>query len=157
MKETLKSRTFASNCLKSNKKNFSKSLHNFVLTQSSQKVFFAVQIDWRKLLSQRLELMTLHCCSHASIRWVWYFVKSRFEWEPLMLEPHMIPYLKALDVGSRICQEQVCSSIWDNHATFLIKNTLLKEEVTWYPLIEQQSCSPSILVPLIKEPLGKEN
>ena len=58
-----------------------------------------------------------------------YFVKSGFEREPLMLDKQMIPHFKPLDVGSKISQEQPCSFIRDNHATFLVKNTLFKEEV----------------------------
>ena len=58
-----------------------------------------------------------------------YFVKSEFEREPLMLDKQMIPHLKGLDVGVKICQEQLCSSIRDDHATFLVKITLFKEEV----------------------------
>ena len=46
-----------------------------------------------------------------------------------MVDKHMIPHLNALDVGVKICQEQLCSSIRDNHATFLVKITLFKEEV----------------------------
>ena len=46
-----------------------------------------------------------------------------------MLDKQMIPHLNALDVGNKICQEQLCSSIRDDHATFLVKNTLFKEEV----------------------------
>ena len=76
-----------------------------------------------------------------------YFVKSRFEWELLMLDKQMILYLKALDVGIKICQEQPCISIRDDHATFLVKNTLFKEEVAWQPLKELESCSSSILNP----------
>jgi len=41
----------------------------------------------------------------------------------------MIPRFLALDVGVKIFQEQLCSSIKDDHATFLVKNTLSKEEV----------------------------
>ena len=58
-----------------------------------------------------------------------HFVKSGFEREPLMLDKQMIPHFKGLDVGSKISQEQPCSSIRDNHATFLVKDTLSKEEV----------------------------
>ena len=46
-----------------------------------------------------------------------------------MLDKKMIPNLKALDVGVKICQEQLCSFVRDDHATFLVKNTLFKEEV----------------------------
>ena len=46
-----------------------------------------------------------------------------------MLDKRMILYLKALDVGAKICQEELQSSIWDDHATFLVKNILFKEEV----------------------------
>ena len=46
-----------------------------------------------------------------------------------MPDKQMILHLKALDVGVKICQEQLCSSIRDDHATFLVKNTLFKEEV----------------------------
>ena len=58
-----------------------------------------------------------------------YFVKSRFEREPLMLDKQMIPNFKPLDVGSKVSQEQPCSSIRDDHATFPVKSTLFKEEV----------------------------
>ena len=34
-----------------------------------------------------------------------YFVKSGFESELLMLDKQMIPHLKALDVGVKICEE----------------------------------------------------
>ena len=57
----------------------------------------------------------------------------------------MIPHFVALDVGSKISQAQLCSSIRGCHATFLLKNTLFKEEVAWQPLIEQEGCSPSML------------
>ena len=46
-----------------------------------------------------------------------------------MLDKQMIPHFKGLDVGSKISQEQLCSFIRDDHATFLVKNTLFKEEV----------------------------
>ena len=36
----------------------------------------------------------------------------------------------ALDVSVKICPEWLCSSIMDNHATFLVKNALFKDEVT---------------------------
>ena len=62
----------------------------------------------------------------------------------------MIPLFLALDVGSKICQAQLCSSIRGCHATFFLKNTLFKEEVAWQPLREQQSCSPSMLDPWIR-------
>ena len=65
-----------------------------------------------------------------------YFVKSGFEREPIMLHKQMIPHFKPLDVGSKISQEQSCSSIRDAHATFLVKSTLFKGEVAWQPLIE---------------------
>ena len=55
-----------------------------------------------------------------------YFVKSGFERETLMLDKKMMLHLKALDVGSKISQEQPCSSVRDDHATFLVKNTLFK-------------------------------
>ena len=58
-----------------------------------------------------------------------YFVKSGFERELPMLDKQMIPHLKALDVSVKICQEQLHSCIRDNHATFLVKHTLFKEDV----------------------------
>ena len=58
-----------------------------------------------------------------------YFVKSEFEKEPLMLDKQIIPHFKLLDVGSKISQEQPCSSSRNDYATFLVKNTLFKEEV----------------------------
>ena len=58
-----------------------------------------------------------------------YFAKSEFEREPLMLDKQMIPHFKPLDVGFKISQEQPCSSIRDDQATFLVKSTLFEEEV----------------------------
>ena len=58
-----------------------------------------------------------------------YFVKSEFQKEPLMLDKQMIPHFNGLDVTSKISQKQPCSSIREDHATFLVKNTLFKEEV----------------------------
>ena len=58
-----------------------------------------------------------------------YFVKSKFEREPLMLDKQMIPHFEGLDVNPKISQDQPCSFIRDDHATFLVKNTLFKEEV----------------------------
>ena len=46
-----------------------------------------------------------------------------------MLDKQMIPHFKGLDVGFKISQEQPCSFIREDHATFLAKNTLFKEEV----------------------------
>ena len=46
-----------------------------------------------------------------------------------MLDKQMIPHFKPLNVDSKISQGQLCSSIKDDHATFLVKNTLFKEEV----------------------------
>ena len=73
-----------------------------------------------------------------------------FDREPLKLHKQMIPHLLALDVGIKICQAQLCSSIRGCHATFFLKNTLFKGEVVWQPLREQQSCSPSMLDPWIR-------
>ena len=70
-----------------------------------------------------------------------------FDREPLKLHKQMIPHLLALDVGVKICQAQLCSSIRGCHATFLVKNTLFKGEVAWQPLKELQICSSSILDP----------
>ena len=47
-----------------------------------------------------------------------------------MLDKQMILHLKAIDVDNEICQEQLCNSIRDDQATFLVKNTFFKEEVT---------------------------
>ena len=66
---------------------------------------------------------------------------SRIEWEPLEL------CILAPDVGLKISQAQLCSSIRDCHATFLVKNTIFKGEVAWQPLKELQICSSSILDP----------
>ena len=62
----------------------------------------------------------------------------------------MIPHFVALDASLQISQAQLCSYIRDCHTTFLLKNTLFKEEVVWQPLIEQESCSFSILEPLTR-------
>ena len=70
-----------------------------------------------------------------------------FDREPLKLDKQMIPHFLALDVGFKISQAQLCSSIRECHTTFLVKNTLFKEEVAWQPLIEQESCPSSILDP----------
>ena len=58
-----------------------------------------------------------------------YFVKSGFEREPLMLDKQMIPHFNALNADSKISQVQPYSFIRDDHATFLVKNALFKEEV----------------------------
>ena len=58
-----------------------------------------------------------------------YFVKSRFQREPLVLDKQMILQFKGLDVGLKMSQEEPCSFIKDDHATFLVKTTLFKEEV----------------------------
>ena len=58
-----------------------------------------------------------------------YFVKSGFDREPLKLHKKTLPHSLALDVGLKISQAQLCSSIRDDHTTFLVKNTLFKEEV----------------------------
>ena len=60
----------------------------------------------------------------------------------------MIPHFLALDVDVKICQEQLYSSIRDDHATFLVKNTVFKEEVAWQPQKELEKCSPGLLEPL---------
>ena len=73
------------------------------------------------------------------------FNLSGFEREPLKLHKQIIPHFVALDVGYKICQEQLPSFIRGCHATFLLKNTLFKGEVAWQPQKEQQSCSPSLL------------
>ena len=73
------------------------------------------------------------------------FNLSGFEREPLKLRKQMISHFVALDVGSKICQVQLCSSIRSCHRTFLLKSTLFKGEVVWQPLVEQQDCSPSTL------------
>ena len=39
-----------------------------------------------------------------------------------MLDKQMIPHLKALDVGSKISQEQSHSFVRDDQATYLVKN-----------------------------------
>ena len=46
-----------------------------------------------------------------------------------MLDNHMVPNFKGLDVVFKISQEQPYSFIRDDHATFLVKNTLFKEEI----------------------------
>ena len=58
-----------------------------------------------------------------------YFVKSGFDRELLKLHGQKIPHISALDVWLKMSQAQLYSSIRDNHATFLVKNTLFKEEV----------------------------
>ena len=95
-------------------------------------------------LQKKWKYTDAHMYSSAGFE---YFVKSGFEWEPLMLDKQMIPHFLALDVGAKICQEQLCSSIREDHATFLVKDTLFKEEVAWQLLKELESCSPYILKP----------
>ena len=59
----------------------------------------------------------------------------------------MISHFFAFDVGIKIPQAQLCTSIRGCHATFLVKNTLFKGEVAWQPLKELESYSSSIFVP----------
>ena len=54
---------------------------------------------------------------------------SAFEREPVELNKQMIPHFLALDVRAMISQAQLCTSIRDCHATFLVKNTPFKGEV----------------------------
>ena len=68
-------------------------------------------------------------------KWIW----ERNSWA------HFV----ALDVGYIICQEQLCNCIRGCHATFLLKNTLFKQEVAWQPLRERQGCAPIMLEPHI--------
>ena len=70
-----------------------------------------------------------------------------FDREPFKLHKQMISHLLALDVGVKIWQALLYTSIRGCHATFLVKNTLFKGEVAWQPLKELQSCSSSILIP----------
>ena len=56
-------------------------------------------------------------------------LQRRFDREPLKLQKQMIPHFLALDVGIKICQAQLFSSIRGCHATVLVKNTLFKGEV----------------------------
>ena len=76
-----------------------------------------------------------------------FLLLRQFKWEPLELHEQMIPHFLALDVGVKISQAQLCTSIRDCHATFLVKNTLFKGEVAWQPLKELQISSSSILEP----------
>ena len=78
------------------------------------------------------------------------FNLSGFERELLKLHKQMISHFVALDVGYIICQVQLCNCIRGCHATFLLKNTLFKQEVAWQPLRERQGCSPSMLGPHIR-------
>ena len=55
-----------------------------------------------------------------------YSVKSGFDREPLKLHKQMISHFLALDIGVKICQDELCSSIRGYQATFLVKNTLFK-------------------------------
>ena len=59
----------------------------------------------------------------------------------------MIPNFLALDIGLKLSQTQIYSSIRGCHATFLVKKTLFKGEVAWQPLKELQICSSRILDP----------
>ena len=51
-----------------------------------------------------------------------YFVKSEFEREPLMLDKQMIPHFNALDVGSKISQEQQWELEFNRSSCFYSKN-----------------------------------
>ena len=55
-----------------------------------------------------------------------YFVNSGFEREPLILDKQMICHL---DGGFKIPQEQPCSFIRDDHATFLVKIHFLNKRL----------------------------
>ena len=87
---------------------------------------FASLTTYFTLLGSDVVYTYAHMYSSAGFE---YFVKSGFEWEPFMLDKQMIPHFKGLEFGSKISQEQLCISIRDDHATFLVKNTLFKEEV----------------------------
>ena len=73
-----------------------------------------------------------------------HFVNSGFEREPLMLDKQMIPHFKGLNVGFKISQEQLCSFIRNDHATFLVKNTLFTISGRGKPLIMPIPCPSRI-------------
>ena len=101
------------------------------------KAFFA-----SKVIGNYLAYTLLRICSTPTFP---YFNLSEFEREPLKLRKQMISHFVALDVSSKICQVQLCSSIRSCHRTFLLESILFKGEVAWQPLVEQQDCSPSTL------------
>ena len=45
-----------------------------------------------------------------------------------MLDKQMIPHFRSLGVSSKISQEQLCSSIRVDHATFLVKKYTFQRE-----------------------------
>ena len=95
--------------------------------------------------------LKIHYWSKVSDQWVWIFCR-KWIWERTAYarqtnDTSWIPHFKSLDVGFKISQEQPYSSIRNDHATFLVKNTLFKEEVAWQPLRKLQSYSSSILDP----------
>ena len=87
----------------------------------------------------------IHCCSFVLVRWVWKFCK-KYIWVKTTCDRQTNDTsFQSPGCWLKISQEQLCSFIRDHHATFLVKNTLFKEEVLWQPLRKLQSCSPSIL------------
>ena len=57
-----------------------------------------------------------------------FLLKVLFEREPVELHKQTIPHFLALVVRLKISQAQLCSSIREDHTTFLVKNTLFKRK-----------------------------
>ena len=115
-----------------------------------------VSISRVRVMKLGVLFMHLFCNWIYTLLHIWWYdhfhflLWRQFEWEPLELHKQMIPHFLVLDVGIIISQAQLCTSIRDCHATFLLKNTLFKREVAWQPLKELHSCSSSILIPVTR-------
>ena len=74
-------------------------------------------------------------------------LQREFDREPLKLHKQMIPHFLALDVGVKICQAQLCSSIRGCHTTSPLKSVFFTRKVAWQHLIKLHSWAWDILTP----------
>ena len=69
----------------------------------------------------------------------------------MTVERQTIPHLNALVSGSKILEEQPCSSFRGCHATSSLKSVFFTRKVAWLSLIELHGCSWDILEPTSRD------
>ena len=65
----------------------------------------------------------------------------------MIVERHTIPHLNALVGGTKILEEELCSSFRGCQATFPLKSVFFTRKVAWQSLIEVHSWALDILTP----------
>ena len=78
--------------------NFYRKVNSHIDCKSKQKLLCVCKLK----SSESITYTAAHMYPSAGCE---YFVKSGFEWEPLMLDKQMVPHFDILDVGFKISQE----------------------------------------------------